>query len=725
MSKRLLELEPSGLFGDEAVLTTLDGHEEISKPFDFLLTIASTKTTLKPEDVIGKQLAVRINRDDKDPRYIHGYVSSFWAGNSVAHATGGTKFRMYRVRLVPWVWFMSQASRCFVYLPEKKEKTIQNVLDEVVKRVTSYGHVVPTIETGNAKILAKRKVEHCVQYRETDLNFMSRTLERYGVRYYYKYTNSSHTVILSDQINYPNIPEAEVSFPLTSDDHANEDIITSWEHSYEFITGKWEHTDYDFINPSTNLKSNSQNHSAITLKNNEGYERYDYPGDFVKKDDGKTEAEIRLEAEESQFNTVHGTSNCKTFSPGYCFKLADHPTCKDEKGKAYLLTTVYHSAAQPGPYSGSDEPARYSNSFTCISRDLQYRPQQHARQPTLSSVQTAMVVGPDGEEIYTDEYGRVKVQFHWDREGKRDENTSCWVRVSQVHSGSGFGGIDIPRVGEEVVVSFLEGDPDRPLITGRVYHKEAMPPFGLPANKTRSGLRSKTYKGNGYNEIIFEDKTDDEQIFMHAQKNMDLRVLNDYTGRVFGNQHEIVGWEKDGSKGGDQVSLIYQDSHKVVKRHQFEHIEGNVELLVGEGETDSGGNMDISIEKNKTEFVGGESNLVITGAHNAKMDGDVSSEIGGDCHIKVAKNIAAEAGAMGEIHLKAGMKVIIEAGMQLSIVGPGGFIDIGPAGVTIQGIMVNINSGGSKGNGKGCKPKTAKTAKKAKPKKPNIAKKSK
>ncbi|MCU0718294.1 MAG: contractile injection system protein, VgrG/Pvc8 family, partial [Pirellula sp.] len=209
MSKRLLELEPTGLFGDEAILTTLDGHEEISKPFDFLLTIASTKTTLKPEDVIGKQLAVRINRDEKDPRYIHGYVSSFWAGNSVAHATGGTKFRMYRVRIVPWVWFMSQASRCFVYLPEKQEKTIQDVLDKVIERVTSYGHVVPTIEPGNAKILTTRMVEHCVQYRETDLNFMSRTLERYGVRYYYKYTNSSHTVILSDQINYPNLPEPE------------------------------------------------------------------------------------------------------------------------------------------------------------------------------------------------------------------------------------------------------------------------------------------------------------------------------------------------------------------------------------------------------------------------------------------------------------------------------------------------------------------------------------
>jgi type VI secretion system secreted protein VgrG len=666
MSKRLLELEPTGLFGDEAILTTLDGHEEISKPFDFLLAIASTKTTLKPEDVIGKPLAVRINRDDKDPRYIHGYVSSFWAGNSVAHATGGTKFRMYRVRLVPWVWFMSQASRCFVYLPEKKEKTIQDVLDEVIKRVTSYGHVVPTIESGNAKILTQRKVEHCVQYRETDLNFMSRTLERYGVRYYYKYTNSSHTVILSDQINYPNIPEAEVSFPLTTDDHAGEDIITSWEHSYEFITGKWEHTDYDFINPSTSLKSNSQNHSAITLKNNEGYERYDYPGDFVKKDDGKAEAEIRLEAEESQFNTVQGTSNCKTFSPGYCFKLADHPTCKDEKGKAYLITTVYHSAAQPGPYTGSDEPARYSNSFTCITRDIQYRPQQHARQPILSSVQTAMVVGPGGEEIYTDEYGRVKVQFHWDREGKRDENTSCWVRVSQVHAGRGFGGIDIPRIGEEVVVSFLEGDPDRPLITGRVYHKEAMPPFALPASKTISGFKTKTYKGKGYNEMSMDDTGGKELINIHAQYDMTTTVQHDQTDTINNNRTAIIAVDDKETIGSNQEISVGADQKTTIGSNQ------NVTV---------GSNCDETIGSNFKQAVGSNSTTDIGASGELKTGANYKSTAGANSEHSAGANYKITAGAQCEV---SAAMIKLSAG--------GSTIEIGPAGVTITGAMIKISA---------------------------------
>ena len=437
MTKRLLELEPASLFGADAILTHLSGREELSRPFDFMLTIASPNEKIKPEQIIGQPLAVRIDRDDQEPRYIHGYVSSFWAGNTFVAENGKNMFRMYRVRIVPWLWFMTRAARCFIYHPEKAEKSIQDVLDAVVKRVKEYGHVVPELESGNAKILGKRKVEHCVQYRETDFNFLSRTLERYGIYYYFKFVNNKHTLILSDQLNYPNAPEAEVKYPNSADTNIGVDIITSWEHAYEFVTGKWEQTDYDFIHPSTDRKVSAQKHSSITLKNNSAYELYDFPGEYVKKDDGETEATVRLEAEETRFNTVIGTSHCKTFSPGYCFKLIEHLNCKDEKGKSYLITSVQHTATQSGPFTSGNQPASYSNSFMCIPKDSQYRPPRTTPQPLLSSVQTAVVVGPPGEEIYTDEYGRVKVQFHWDREGKKDENTSCWLRVCQVHAGKG------------------------------------------------------------------------------------------------------------------------------------------------------------------------------------------------------------------------------------------------------------------------------------------------
>ena len=563
MVKRLLELEPTNLFGEEAILTSLSGSEELSRPFDFMLTIASTNDKIKPEQIIGKPLAVRINRDEAEPRYIHGYVNSFWAGNSVSSDSGPRTFRMYRVRIVPWLWFMSRASRCFIYHPEKAEKSIQDVLDAVVKRVKEYGHVVPELESGNAKILGKRKVEHCVQYRETDLNFLSRTLERYGIYYYFKYANDKHTLILSDQLNYPNAPEAEVKYPHSNDVRDGADVVTGWEHAYEFVSGKWEQTDYDFIHPSTNLKVSAQKHSSITLKNNDAYEHFEYPGEYVKKDDGEAEAAVRLEAEESRFNTVTASSTCKSFSPGLCFKLTEHLNCKDEKGKSYLITSVAHTASQPGPFSSDSEASTYSNSFTCIPKDSQYRPLRLTPQPLLSSVQTAVVVGPPGEEIYTDEYGRVKVQFHWDREGKKDENTSCWVRVCQVHAGKGFGGIDIPRVGEEVVVSFLEGDLDRPLITGRVYHKESMPPFGLPAAKTVSGMKTKTYKGKGYNEMSMNDTPGKEKIIVHAQYDMATTVEHDDTQTVHNDRLITVD--------GTHTETIIKDTTITVKTGNYVH----------------------------------------------------------------------------------------------------------------------------------------------------------
>ena len=492
MAKRLLELEPTGLFGDQAILTALTGREEMSKPYEFMLTINSPNDKLKPEDVIGKPLAVRIDRDQGQPRYIHGYISHLWAGDfSMSEGQKSLPSRAYRVRLVPWLWFLTRAARCFIYLPQKDKKSIKEVFDEVIKRVKSYGHVEPWHDAGGATILSQRKVEHCVQYRETDFNFLSRTLERYGVYYYFKHEADKHTLVLCDMANYPDAVEKELRYAPSTGGQTNEDYIHQWEHAYEFVSGKWEQTDYDFTKPSTSLKASATRHGSIPLKVNSGYELYDSPNDYADKSDGTTEAERRMEEEEFRFNSVSAGSTCKTLTPGYSFRLTDHHSCPSEEGKNFLVTAITHSAAQPGPFSSHGSQSAYSNQFNCIPKETQYRPQRHTPQPLLSSVQTAVVVGPPGEEIHTDNYGRVKVQFHWDREGKRDDNTSCWIRVSQAHSGKGFGGIDIPRVGEEVIVAFLEGDLDRPIITGRVYHEESMPPFGLPAEKLVRASRLK------------------------------------------------------------------------------------------------------------------------------------------------------------------------------------------------------------------------------------------
>ncbi|MCY2977163.1 MAG: type VI secretion system tip protein TssI/VgrG [Planctomycetota bacterium] len=723
MLKRLLELEPTGLFGEKAILTSFSGREEISKPFEFSLTISSPKENIKPEDVIGKPIAVRVDRDKGEPRYFHGYISHFWAGDfTAAESDKGLLSRNYRVRIVPWIWFMGRAARCFVYLPEKQEKTILEVFNKLLERVKSYGHVESWNDLTNAAILKTRKVEHCVQYRETDLNFLSRSLERYGVYYYFKHEKDKHTLVLSDKSNYVNCVESEIEYAPSMGGQMNHDRIDSWEHAYEFVSGEWDQVDYDFQKPSNDLKVSAKKHVLISLPNNAGYELYENPNDYVQKEDGRTEATRRLESEEVRFNTVVGSSTCKTMTSGFAFKLSKHHNLKVEQGKSYLLTSVSHFATQPGPYTGSTVPASYSNQFVCVPREMQYRPARQTPSPFLASIQTAVVVGPKGEEIYTDEYGRVKVQFYWDREGKRDQNTSCWIRCQQNIAGRSWGFMALPRVGQEVVVDFIEGDPDRPLITGCVYNGEQMPHYKLPDEKTKTYIKTNSSKGGeGHNELMFEDKAKEERVYIHAQKDMDVRVLNDSKERIFGNRHQVIGSEKDGEKAGGQRELIYGDKNLNVKRHQVDHIEGNMQMLIGEGEAQEGGNLDLIIEKQKSEHVKGDSHLIINGNYNQKIDGGVSETIGGDSQSKVSGNIAQEAGAMGEIHLKAGMKIIIEAGMQLSLVGPGGFIDIGPAGVTIQGIMVNINSGGSKGSGKGCKPEKAKEAKKAAPAKPEIA----
>lgn len=555
----------------------------MSRPFEFSLTIASPKENIKPEDVIGQKLAVRIDRDEEEPRYIHGYISHLWAGDYLAtQDKAGLRSRAYRVRLVPWLWFMNRAARCFIYLPEKETKTIQDVLDEIIKRVKSYGHIEPLIESANASILKSRKVEHCVQYRESDFNFLSRTLERYGVYYYFKHEKDKHTMVLSDKTNYPSCIESDIQYAPSTGGQMNIDRISSWEHVYEFVSGKWEQDDYDFLQPSTDLKVNAKKHSAISLKNNAGYELYDYPNDYVQKGDGRNEATRRMEEEEIRFNTVSGTSFCKTMTPGYVFKLTMHHTCPSEQGKSFLLTSVSHSASQPGPFTSSDAVSMYTNQFQCAPREMQYRPRRQTPQPLLSSIQTAVVVGPKGEEIYTDEHGRVKVQFHWDREGKRDENTSCWMRVSQAHAGRGFGGIDIPRVGEEVIVSFIEGDLDRPMITGRVYHKESMPPFALPGEKTRSGIKTKTYKGGGNNEMSMDDTPGKEQIRVHAQHNMDTVVQHDQTLKVGNNQSEIVAVDRTGQVGNNEAVTIGANQVLQVGGDQSVTVGANQNVTVGD-----------------------------------------------------------------------------------------------------------------------------------------------
>jgi type VI secretion system secreted protein VgrG len=704
---RFLELTPTSLFGDEAVLARLEGREEISRPYEFMLTIDSPKESIAPADVIGKPLGVKIDRKDGPPRFVHGYISHLWAGDFVmTEGKQRVSSRIYRARIVPWIWFMMRASRSFVYLPEKQEKFFQDIFDKLLERVKSYGHVQTWNDVAGASILKNRKTEHCVQYRETDFNFLSRTLERFGVYYYFKHEANKHTLVLSDKSNYPRASDAEVDLkPSISSIYTN-DQITSWEHAYEFVSGKFEQTDYDFLQPSTSLKTSASKSGNVSLSNNSGYELYDYPNDYVDKGDGTEESYRRMEEEEIRFNTVQGESCCKSFTAGYKFKLKSHYSCPDEAGKSFLLTGVHHSASQPARSTDSQTSTFYSNRFVCVPDSMQYRPARQTPRPRLVSIQTAVVVGPKGEEIYTDEHGRVKVQFHWDREGRHDENTSCWIRVSQSHAGRGFGGIDIPRIGEEVIVSFVEGDPDRPLITGRVYHKESVPPFALPGEKTRSGIKTKTYKGSGYNELSMDDTPGKEQIRIHGQYNMDSVIENDETHKIGKNRTKSIGVDEVMTIGNNQKLKVGVNKTVDVGTDHTETIGANQNIKIASNQvTKIGANQTTTVASNqsnsvgsaKTETVGMMSNemvgvmkttnvgvaySIISGAAMNTAVGFVSAE-----EVGMTKKIIV--GSKLEIIVGAS-KLVMEAGGKVTIEGTE-FLFSAKGNVKINGSIIDLN----------------------------------
>jgi len=450
----------------------------------------------------------------------------------------------------------------------------------------------------------------------------------------------------------------------------SDETIGSWRREQEIRSGKCALKDFNFETPSNSLLSMIE--SKFKNGDNSQFELYDYPGEFEERAEADDWVKLRIEEEETPHTVVSGESDCRSLVSGFSFDLEGHE--RDDQNCSYVLTSVFHRAVEPDFHPGvRGSSANYTNTFTCIPASVPFRPPRLTPRPLVQGTQTAIVVGPAGEEIYPDKYGRVKVQFHWDRLGKKDENSSCWVRVSQPWAGKNWGAINIPRIGQEVIVEFLEGDPDRPIIIGRVYNDDQMPPYTLPDNMTRTTFLSRSSKGGGssnFNELRFEDKKGSEQIFLNAEKDMDHRVEKD--------SREFIG----------------NDRHLIVKNDQKEKVEGE---------------QHIQIVKDRNEKVGGDASLEVSGNQNDKVGQNMSLQVGQNLQEKSGQNYAHEAGM--EIHLKAGMNVVIEAGMQLTIRASGGFINIGPAGVAISGTLVLINSGGAAGAGSGSSPTSPKAPK--------------
>ncbi|MDG1872265.1 MAG: type VI secretion system tip protein TssI/VgrG [Mariniblastus sp.] len=675
---------------DQFILTSFSGTEAISRMFSFEIEFLSINKKLEAKDVIGKPVTLEVaeknigDRGDHLVRYFHGHINRFSTG-SIADkkAPDGEASRIYTAEVVPWVWFLTQTARSHIFFPEKEEKSISDIIEEVLNRST---HTDANWEFRNADDLKQRMVKHCVQYRETDFNFLCRTMEQYGAYFYFEHSDGDHKLIITTQPTTSECDEKKAEI-RPNEGHC----IRSWLHSFEFVSGKFEHADYNFETPLDDLKSNSPKIEQL-VPDATTYEIYDYPGEFPKQSIGETEARIRQEAEEIQHSRVNGSSGYKTYSPGHKFELTFHPEddSQSELGE-YMLTYVQHFSSEP--YLDS-RGAEYTNSFACVPAAVRYRPPRTTPKPIISGVQTAVVTGPAGEEIYTDKYGRIKVCFHWDRETKetregQGENCSCWVRVAQAMAGRKYGFMSLPRINQEVVIEFLEGDPDRPLCVGSVYNEDQLPHYNPEEHKTRTYFKTNSSPGgDGFNELFFEDKADQERIFLHAERDFDRRVKNHSTEHIGGNMHLIVG--RDGADEGGEVEIDVEK--KLMRSVGPDGIE-----FTNEGD-----------EKKRTR---GTQHLTVDGDWNAVAN-NISEEAKMDLHSKSGMGYAIEAGM--NMHVKAGMALVIESGMQLTLKVGGNSVVIDPAGVsitssalvTINGSMVNINSGpGSPaGSGSGCSP---------------------
>jgi type VI secretion system secreted protein VgrG len=578
---------------DELILTRLEGEEAVSGLFRFRFEMVSPNDGLGAKDLLGKRVTGIVRRPtDEEPRYFSGMVTSFGRGPMFTR-----NYRYYACEIRPWFWFLTKTTDCRIF----QDRDIIEIAEKIFGE-----HGFSDYDFGGVKSKPPKRT-YCVQYRETDYDFISRLFAEEGLYYYFKHEDQKHTLMVADSNSgYGDTFNDEVPFRAQE---TLTNVISRWQAAENYITGTWTQRDYDFMKPSADLTTTTK--TVKPVSGLDKWEIYDYPGRYFDKGRGDGFTRKRMELSERDFELTEGESDCPGFYAGAKFTLSDHEV-ESEKGTEHALTRVTHLSHDYTQVSGDADPPIYRNSFVCMPADVVFRPDRPHHKPVVVGPQTAVVVGPSGEEIYTDEHGRVKVQFHWDREGKKDEKSSCWVRVSQPWAGRRWGGIFIPRIGMEVIVDFFEGDADRPIITGYVYNGENPVPYELPANKTQSGFKTRSSKNGGesnFNELRFEDKKGEEQVYVHAEKNMDRVVENDDTLDV----------------GHDQTIEIERHRTETVKtgNETVDVDKGNRTITLGQGNDKlhlKMGNHTTKIDLGKSEHEAMQSIELKVGQSSVKLD---------------------------------------------------------------------------------------------------------
>lgn len=644
-------LKLGSLTAEPLRVTAFEGSEGISQLYRFEIAFCSHQRELPLEDLLGQPALLEIV-GNAGKRHVHGVALGL-------ERTGeGANITHYAAEVGPLHWMLTKRHKSRIFEPARcPDMSVPGIITKVLQDAK-----IPSDQFRLALQGSYDPHEMIAQYRESDFAFISRLMEQEGIFYFFEHTPDGYCMVIADSpvahLPNPDTPLLPFREPSGLEPHERRELIFALRERSRIQFGAVSLDDYDFRQPQKNLRSGVRSDRFTAL------EFSDYPGDFEDKNAGERYARIRLEESLSRRRILMLAGTARLLRPGFKFELIEHPA--DRFNREFLVTHVEHHASQPA--AAEEEAAttptlRHEVDLHVIPSDVPFRPPRKTTKPAVCGSHTAIVVGVPGEEIYTDKYGRVKVQFHWDQEGKFDENSSCWVRVSQGSAGGQYGMMFLPRVGQEVIVDFLEGDPDHPIITGRVYNADQMPPYALPDEKTKSVIKTHSTKGGGgTNEIRFEDRKDSEQILIYAQKDFHLHVNNDRVENIDKNRHLTVNENK--------FELVKQAKHSEVKLDQNEAIGGKMSL---------------------------------------EVKGDVGEDFKGNHGEKVA----------GNYYLKAGSNVVVESGIAITLKVGGNFVKIDPSGVTIQGTLVKINSpGGVAGVGSPVQlaaPEAPATAEKVKP----------
>lgn len=645
-------------------LMSMSASEGLSTPFEIQLEILCNKPDLDLAAFLGKSLTVALELPE-GKRHFNGLVAKF--------SQSGRRTRQafhYQAVLRPWFWFLSRTQDCKVF----QNKTVVQIIEEVFADHPSIKKFSKSLSSSYSNW------EYCVQYRESDMNFVSRLMEQEGLYYYFKHTEDGHEMVLCDSASAHSAYRGYATLPYAATWGAGDqsEAIRTWAAGVQVLPGKVVLADYDFTRPAQALR---KTHTVTRRHDLANMEVFDYPGEYTLDADGQAYAKVRAEELQAHHLVASGHTDARGLCCGHTFTAEHLPD--DRHNAEYLVvgTTIH---VQEGLQIGGEESSdgQFQCDFQAIPSAHTFRAPRTTHKPMVHGPQTAVVVGPQGEHIHTDAHGRVKVQFHWDRLGQKNETSSCWVRVSQPWAGKGFGMVNIPRVGDEVVVSFLEGDPDQPLITGRVYNADFVPPYALPNHASVTGILTRSVGSNAKtegNELRFEDDPGKEYIWLQAQKDFHREVENNDHDTVKLDQFISVGGKRQEDIGGTLEQTV---TGAVKTKYDADHHH----KVAGDWIAQAGSAVNIK--------AGGEMALEATSSAGLK--------VGTGLDIKAGQDLKASGGM--NVHLKGGMNVTIEAGMTLTLKAGAGSIVIGPGTITIDAPMVNINGGGGGGSASAASP---------------------